>query len=287
MDQVQPEGGALPSDANASPESDAADAVETTKGSEAESSPAAAESEKPAKPAKSGAEIRIDELTRRLRETERRNERLLRYVEERATQSPAAKAEPQQQAETPKTLKDFNYNEQEFHRYTVERAVSEATRIAEQKAQQAREAEATRARAESWEERFEKFAEEHPEILDGWESLPISKAMGEALQGSEVGPEIGLYLRNNRAVAKELSKMHPFDAAREIGRIEERLAIERKKASEKPVSQAPPPPPKVDAATAPSRISTTSPESDKLSDDEWVKAEQARLRRKAARNKSD
>jgi hypothetical protein len=110
--------------------------------------------------------------------------------------------------------------------------------------------------------------------------------MGTALEGSENGPEIGAFLTKNRAVAKELSKMHPFDAAREIGRIEERLVNERKKLTEKPVSQAPPPPPKIDASTASERISTTSPDSDKLSDEEWVKAEQARIRRKQQRAKT-
>jgi hypothetical protein len=272
-------GGASAPDANASPEAVATD-VAVEKGSEAAPSPAATEGDKPAKPQKSGEQIRIDELTRRLRESERRHERLMRHIED-SRQLPAP--QPQQPQQPAKTLRDFNYDQAAFTQHELARITEEATKAAEHKAQKARESEAASARREVWDERFEQFSEEHPEILDGWDSLPITQGMGAALEGSENGPEIGLYLRNNRGVAKELSKMHPYDAAREIGRIEERLVTERKKAAEKPVSKAPPPAPTIDAKTSTERVSTTSPESDKLSDEEWVKAEEARMKRKQRR----
>jgi hypothetical protein len=277
-DQVSPEGVATPD--VIAPEAQATD-VAPPKASEADSSPAADPSEK-SRPSEDGRDIRIKELTRRLREEERRTQRLMRYAEERSQPAPAPQA-PQQ---PDKTLKDFNFDQAAFLQYEIRRAADEATKVAEQKAAKAREEDQQRSRREVWEERFEKFSEDHPEILEGWDSLPITQSMGAALEGSEIGPDIGLYLKNNRAVAKELSKMHPYDAAREIGRIEERLVNERKKLTEKPVSQAPPPPPKIDASTASERISTTSPDSDKLSDEEWVKAEQARIRRKQQRAKT-
>lgn len=279
-DQVSPEGGALPSDVNASPEAESTDVV-TQRGSEADSSPAADPGEKRIEV--DPRDERIKELTRHRREAERRADRLQSELLQRLNQQQQPPQQPRPQAEKAKTLSDFNFDAAAFTQYSIQQATVEATKAAEAKAAQAREEETARARREVWEERFDKFAEEHPEILDGWDETPITQAMGAALEGSENGPEVGAFLAKNKAVAKQLSKMHPFDAAREIGRIEERLAIERKKASEKSVSQAPPPTPRVDAKTASERISTTSPESDKLSDEEWVRAEQARLNRKAKR----
>jgi hypothetical protein len=244
-DQETPEGGALPLAANASPEV----TTETPKleGSEAGSAPAAKDpGDKPAKPPKSGEQVRIDELTRRLRESERRNERLLRMAESRPV---AAPPQPQiAQPEPEKTLADFNFDQSKFTAYVVERTSKAAIEAAERKSAQEREQQTTRSRREKWDERFNAYADERPELVDGFESVDVSPGMGEALMGSEDGPLIAEYLTNNRGIASKLAKLHPFDAAREIGRIEERLAQERQKAAQKPVSQAPAPAPRIDGA---------------------------------------
>jgi hypothetical protein len=102
---------------------------------------------------------------------------------------------------------------------------------------------------------------------------------------SPTGPEMAYYLASNREVAEQIASLPPHLAALEMGRIEGRLsALKEVKTRPSVVSKAPPPPPKVDDTPTPVRISTTDPESDQLSVDEWIKAERVRMTRKAKRN---
>jgi hypothetical protein len=266
-DQAQPEGGALPADANASPE------VETkveAKGSEAESSPAAAESEKP-EPKKDGEWQRNKELTRRWREEQRRSDRVMRENEELARELKELRQRAQAPQQTP-------------HAQQQSQQPAIPDELVEQKANEIlarREAEKRRAQFES---RVDDFASEHEDYdTVVTKSTPISDRMAEAIMASDIPGELLYYLGKNADVALKIYDLPLAEAAKEIGRIEDRLIAERKKLAEKPVSKAPPPVPKIDASTASERVSTTSPDSDKLSDEEWFKAEQARIRRKAAR----
>lgn len=76
-------------------------------------------------------------------------------------------------------------------------------------------------------------------------ALPITKPMAEALAESPLGAEIAYFLGKNPEEAGRISRLGPLGAARELGRIEARLAQPESSAvTEKPkprVTQAPPP----------------------------------------------
>jgi hypothetical protein len=287
-DQASPEGAAAP-DANASqpaPQTEVAQEPKT--GSEAESSPAAADSGEQ-QPERKGVGKRIDELTRLRREAERREaaadarvQKLMEMVERLSTQPQRAPAESSE-----RSLADFGGDEKAYRDHLFNRAREEARTEAQRAVtertdewigQQNRDA----SRAE-FDERAEKFAnsvEDYEEITSD-PTLPITPVMADAIIDSEAGPEIFYYLGNNRDLARKISAMSPARAGAEIARIESKLAAERAKAKPKTVSQAPAPTPRLEAKEAGAvRVSASSAESDKLSTDEWMKARERELRRK-------
>lgn len=105
--------------------------------------------------------------------------------------------------------------------------------------------------------------------------LRITNVMAETIQASDIGPDVAYYLGSNPKEADRISKLAPFLQAKEIGRIEAKLAAEpvTKKTSSAPAPIAP-----VTARTSgtPS-YDTTDPRSVKtMSTSEWI--EQERLR---------
>ena len=54
-------------------------------------------------------------------------------------------------------------------------------------------------------------------------SLPITESMTEAILQSEVADDLMYYLGSNPAITEKLSKLSPFKAAAEIGKIEAKL----------------------------------------------------------------
>jgi hypothetical protein len=76
-----------------------------------------------------------------------------------------------------------------------------------------------------FEERAQSLREKHPDFDDVAfdEYLPITDAMRDAMLDSEVGPELLYYLGNNLREAARISRLSPYAAAREIGKLEAKL----------------------------------------------------------------
>lgn len=182
-------------------------------------------------------------------------------------QPPKQEAQP----EPVKTLKDFEYDEGKYTAYLFEKARSEAVEAARKEANSWRQQQESQTRRQSFETRLADFADDHPDFYDGWDTTPISQPMAEAIESSDMGPEVAYYLKNNQDAALKIFHLPPVLAAKEIGRIEAQLSVEKAKAKDKPVSKAPPPPPKVEATEPGLSISASSPESDKLSMKDWLK----------------
>jgi hypothetical protein len=115
--------------------------------------------------------------------------------------------------------------------------------------------------------------------------LRITTVMAETIQASDIGPELAYYLGMNPKEADRISRLPPFLQAKEIGRMEAKLA------DAPPVrktTNAPPPirPVTARATGAPVR-DTTDPRSVKeLSTSEWIEAERERQRKQwEARNR--
>jgi len=273
MDQVTPESEVLP-DANASPEVVAPDG-DKPKGSEADPSPAAAESEK--KPEKTGAEIRIDELTRRLREAERRNDRLLKLAEERTTRVP--EPAPQPKPEPARTLKDFNFDEGAFTAYLEERLAQTADRVVETKLTEKEQKIAEAKRNAGYFSRAAEFAKTAEDYYDVAGSAPITETIVELVKELEEAPLVAYHLGNNHGLAEELSNLSERAAAIRLGKLEDKLVAEREKLKAKTVSQAPPPTPKIEGTQPGIAVKASSPESDELSADDWLKRRNKELRK--------
>lgn len=109
--------------------------------------------------------------------------------------------------------------------------------------------------------------------------LSITNAMAETIQSSDIGPELAYYLGSNPKDAERISRMTPLSQAKEIGKIEAKLA------SSPPVKKTTSAPAPISPVTARSSGSpafdTTDPRSTKaMTDSQWIEAERARQRKK-------
>lgn len=115
--------------------------------------------------------------------------------------------------------------------------------------------------------------------------LPITNVMAETIQSSDIGPELAYYLGSNPKDAERISRMTPLSQAKEIGKIEAKLA------AEPPVKRTTSAPAPISPVTARSVGSpshdTTDPRSIKsMSTSQWIEAERARqIKKQQAQNR--
>ena len=117
-------------------------------------------------------------------------------------------------------------------------------------------------------------------------SLPVTEVMAQTIQASDAGPDIIYWLGTNPKEAARIAALSPFLQAKEIGRIEAKLAADPpvKKTSTAPAPIAP-----VTARTSSApAYDTTDPRSVKtMSTSDWIEAERQRQIKKweAAHNR--
>ena len=109
--------------------------------------------------------------------------------------------------------------------------------------------------------------------------LPITDVMAETIRSSDVGPELAYYLGSNPKDAERISRMSPLGQAKEIGKIEAKLAadppMKRTTSAPAPIS------PVTARSTGSPAYDTTDPRSTKtMTDSQWIEAERARQRKK-------
>lgn len=109
--------------------------------------------------------------------------------------------------------------------------------------------------------------------------LPITNVMAETIQSSDIGPELAYYLGSNPKDAERISRMTPLSQAKEIGKIEAKLAAEP---PVKRTTSAPAPISPVSArSTGAPALDTTDPRSIKsMTTGQWIEAERARQMKK-------
>jgi hypothetical protein len=117
--------------------------------------------------------------------------------------------------------------------------------------------------------------------------LPITDAMAQTIQSSEVGPDMAYYLGSNPKEADRISRLSPLQQAKELGKIEAKLADNPpvKKTSNAP---APIAPVTARSSSGSPAYDTTDPRSLKsMSTSEWIEAERQRQIKKyeAQRNR--
>ena len=106
-------------------------------------------------------------------------------------------------------------------------------------------------------------------------SLKITTVMAQTIQSSDIGPDVAYYLGANPKEADRISRLAPYVQAKEIGRIEAKLASEP---MVKKTSSAPPPfTPVTPSSKGASTYDTTDPRSIKsMGTSEWIVADRAR-----------
>lgn len=241
------------------------------------------------KPETKGVGKRIDELTRYRREAERERD-YWREMAMRGNPQPAKAEDPPPPA-APKipSLADFEYDESKYQAALIEFTKAEARREAEAVLKAEREREAQERVVKTWTEKAAEFAKSKPDYAEKVNdpTLPISTPMVKVIQASEIGPEVAYHLAENRELAAEIARLPAEAAAFAIGRLEGRLLAQKEaakaSASRAAVSQAPPPPPRIEAVEPDVRVRTTDPSGDSLSDDEWVRMERKRVSRKGSK----
>ena len=116
--------------------------------------------------------------------------------------------------------------------------------------------------------------------------LTITNVMAETIQSSDIGPELAYYLGSNPKDAERISRMTPLGQAKEIGKIEAKLAADP---PTKRTTSAPQPISPVNARSSGSPAhDTTDPRSIKtMTTSQWIEAERNRQIKKyeAQRNR--
>jgi hypothetical protein len=244
--------------------------------------PATAAVDNAGKPPRDRVQERIDTLTREKYEGLSRAER----AEYRAQQAEQRLAEREAEAKTQSvapandypTLESVGWDEAKHAAAVAAWGAKQATQAA--KAELAAErAQAQQQQAvQEWQRKQADFIKTNPEYEQKVGSLPpslMTDELSEVIMESPMGPEVALYLAENIEKLAAISSLPQKSQAREIGRIEAKL--EAAKVAPPPVSKAPPPVGRIDGADASTAVSTTDPDSDKLSDDAWFAAERKRM----------
>lgn len=154
---------------------------------------------------------------------------------------------------------------------------------------------AQRDAAKQQAEIMEAYAESEEKVRDKYDdfdqvarnpNVPITEVMAEAIYASDVGPEVAYFLGSNIKEAARIARLTPFMQAKEIGKIEAKLA------SDPPVKKTSNAPAPISPVTARSTGSpshdTTDPRSVKsMTTGQWIEAERARQIKKweAQRNR--
>lgn len=113
--------------------------------------------------------------------------------------------------------------------------------------------------------------------------LPISDAMAQSIQSSDIGPEIAYHLGSNPKEAERISKLPPLLQAKEIGKLEASLVATP---PTRRTSSAPAPIAPVTARTSGTpAYDTTDPRSVKtMTTSEWIEADRQRMLKKLGAN---
>jgi len=117
-------------------------------------------------------------------------------------------------------------------------------------------------------------------------NLPVTEAMAQSIQASDIGPDVLYWLGSNPREADRIARLSPILQAKEIGKIEAAMS------SNPPVRKTSTAPAPIAPVTARSngapRYDTTDPRSTKsMSTSEWIEAERQRQIKKyeAQRNR--
>ncbi len=185
-------------------------------------------------------------------------------------------------APAPSTLTQEQFESPEA--YTEALAMHKAQQLLEQREAAKRQREVLESYHEQEEEARAKYDDFEQVAYNP--ALPITNVMAEAIQASDIGPDVAYYLGSNPKEADRIARLSPLSQAKEIGKIEAKIA---QNPPVKQSSKAPAPiaPVKPNGNVSPA-YDTTDPRSVKtMSTSEWIEADRKRQMKKweAQRNR--
>ncbi len=203
-----------------------------------------------------------------------------RQMAERLIPQPQAapKADPAPESRaSPKTLADFEYDEAKYQSHLFKEVETRAIEAAERRLRENQERESTTRRRSEFAARERDFAKSNADYFDVTraENLNITQAMVDAVSESDEAAAVLYFLAKNPGQTDRIAQLSTASAAREIGRIEERLKRERDEVKAPRISAAPPPPPKLDASEP-----GVERDPEKMTSDEWLKWRNKQVNRK-------
>ena len=207
-----------------------------------------------------GTQGRFDELTKFRREAERERD----YWKNLAQQNQVA-PDP---VEPGKTLADFEYDEGKYREYEQALAKEMAQAEVKQQAQQEENAIILDAFSEHEAEFSNNVDDYHTTLKD---AAFVTEDIAAATLYAEQGPALRYYLAKNPEVSSKLAKMHPYNMAMELGRIEATKLGKEKAPS---VTKAPKPAPKIAATDSKSPLRIDDP---KISDAQFRKIREKQI----------
>ncbi len=197
-------------------------------------------------------------ITKRLAKEQRKWERKL--------------AQPQQQPQAPKELPpaDQFASVEDYAQALAERKAQELLQQQEARRMQEDLLDSYREREEAAREKYDDF-----ESVALNPKLPITTVMTQTIQASEMGPDVAYYLGTNPKEAERISRLPAFLQAKEIGKIEAKVAsappVKKSSAAPSPIT------PVTTRNSGAPAYDTTDPRSVKtMSTSAWIEAERLR-----------
>jgi hypothetical protein len=202
----------------------------------------------------------------------------VRQLETQPNARPAANPNPpaNEPAQPRKTLADFGFDEAKYGEYIETQTREAARKAAREEIEAENGRKAAEARRTNFEARATKFAEANPKYHEAVTNPRFvqSDALITEIMESEQGPAIALYLANNLDETARLNRMTPVQVAREVVKLEVKLATAAAAArNQMPNGGDPPPnpPAKLDG----SGDAGVKKDPSKMTDDQWWAARQA------------
>jgi hypothetical protein len=204
------------------------------------------------------------------------SKRLAREQRKWEREQQAKQAETQTRQAAPKELPSVDQFESP-EAYADALAYKKAEELLNQRERQKQQVELRNAYADREEQARDKYDDFEQVAYNP--KLPITDVMAETIQASDVGPDVAYYLGANPKEAARISVLPPYLQAKEIGRLEAKLA------DNPPVRRTTSAPAPITPVTARSSnnpsYDTTDPRSIKnMSTSEWIEAERARQMKK-------
>lgn len=237
---------------------------------------------------------RFNELTAKQRAAERERDEALRRVAEleQAKAAEAAQPEPFDVSKLEKSEADFEYDAARWQAYVSQQMAQHTAKAAADSAVAAvrnetenQRAEAERlARYQGFEDRRAEYEKEVPDFAEKVysENFAYTPDMHEVIADMDNGPAVMYHLASNLQEAESIARMPPIPQAMELARLQDRLAAEAAQVR-RDTSQAPAPTRGIDGAGESAPVDPTSPESDNVSDAEWMRRRNEQIARRRSK----